>query len=81
MRRHLKTTACGKLLVEAMQSSRDFNPVLAAILSFFIPGLGQIYKGQIIAGLLYFFGVPFLFCCGVGIVLHIISVVDAASSA
>lgn len=28
------------------------NPGLAAILSFFIPGLGQIYNGQIGKGLL-----------------------------
>lgn len=29
------------------------NLGLAAVLSFFIPGLGQIYKGQILRGLVY----------------------------
>lgn len=27
---------------------------LAAVLSFFCPGLGQIYKGQIVRGFIYF---------------------------
>jgi TM2 domain-containing membrane protein YozV len=32
-----------------MQPSK--NPGLAAVLSFFVPGLGQIYNGQIAKGL------------------------------
>ena len=30
------------------------NPILAAILSFFIPGLGQFYAGDLSKGILYF---------------------------
>ena len=33
---------------------RTWNPGTAAVLSFFIPGLGQLYKGQILDGFLYF---------------------------
>lgn len=29
------------------------NPILAAILSFFIPGLGQAYAGDIKKGIIY----------------------------
>jgi len=28
------------------QTERGWNPGVAAVLSFFIPGLGQLYKGQ-----------------------------------
>ncbi|KKG08810.1 hypothetical protein EO95_13750 [Methanosarcina sp. 1.H.T.1A.1] len=30
------------------------NPGIAAVLSFFIPGLGQIYNGQIMKGIIFF---------------------------
>lgn len=30
------------------------NPILAAILSFFIPGLGQAYAGDIKKGIIFF---------------------------
>ena len=34
---------------------RTWNPGAAAVMSFFIPGLGQLYKGQILDGIAYFF--------------------------
>ncbi|HEY9206096.1 MAG TPA: zinc-ribbon domain-containing protein [Candidatus Methanoperedens sp.] len=38
------------------------NPGLAAIASFFIPGLGQVYNGEILKGLIFMFisGIFFL---------------------
>jgi TM2 domain-containing membrane protein YozV len=36
------------------------NPGYAAVFSFFWPGLGQIYNGQILKGLLFF--VAMIFC-------------------
>ncbi|MDV0443492.1 DUF5683 domain-containing protein [Methanorbis rubei] len=33
---------------------RHKSPFLALILSFFIPGLGQVYNGQILKGIGYF---------------------------
>lgn len=64
------------------------NPGIAALLSFLLPGLGQIYNGQIITGFVYlalaipigvlcFFIVGFIFA----IPLWIISVYDAYHTA
>jgi hypothetical protein len=40
-----------------------FDP-FAALLSYLIPGLGQVYQGRITKGLLFFFGLYFLFFYG-----------------
>lgn len=34
------------------------EPMLAGILSFIVPGVGQIYNGQIIAGILWLIFTP-----------------------
>jgi TM2 domain-containing membrane protein YozV len=34
------------------------DPVLAGILSFLIPGVGQLYNGQILAGILWLIFTP-----------------------
>jgi len=34
------------------------DPVLAGILSFLIPGVGQLYNGQILAGILWLILTP-----------------------
>jgi len=58
-----------------------WSPGLAAVLSFFLPGLGQLYKGQIINGIVWFFMVM----CGYaalilpGVVLHFFCVLGALS--
>ncbi len=58
-----------------------WSPGLAAVLSFFVPGLGQLYKGQIINGLVWFclVGVGYLALVVPGLVLHFFCVVGAAS--
>ncbi len=33
---------------------RRFSPVLAGVMSFFVPGLGQLYKGQFLGAVLWF---------------------------
>lgn len=38
-----------------MESSKDLNPGTAAVLSFVFSGLGQLYNGQIIKGLVVIF--------------------------
>jgi TM2 domain-containing membrane protein YozV len=57
------------------------NPVLAAVLSFFIPGLGQIYNGQTKKGLI-FLGVDLLDTIltpfGIGIITGLAVAVYAA---
>jgi hypothetical protein len=34
----------------------DKNPAIAALLSFFVPGLGNIYAGRVLGGILWFIG-------------------------
>lgn len=62
--------------------------VLAAICSFFIPGLGQLVQGRILAALLFFLftsacyalaaTVIFIFMWIPGVLLHLWSIIDAA---
>lgn len=52
------------------------NPLLAAILSFFIPGVGQIYNGRIIVGIIWLLvtGVSWIGSAGtLGWIVHIIA--------
>jgi TM2 domain-containing membrane protein YozV len=62
--------------------------VLAAICSFFIPGLGQLVQGRILAAILFFFlvtvnyslaatGILF-FMALFGFIFHIWAIIDAA---
>jgi TM2 domain-containing membrane protein YozV len=50
-------------LAESRQQNAKQTHGMPALLSFFIPGLGQIVKGQILKGILAFIGV------GLGIVM------------
>jgi TM2 domain-containing membrane protein YozV len=58
-----------------------WNPAVAALLSLFFPGLGQIYKGQLLNGLAWIFFVTLGYICFIvpGLVLHLCCVVGAAS--
>ena len=44
------------------------NPGIAAVLSFFIPGLGQIYDGEIIIGIAFFIIELLLIIVGVSLI-------------
>jgi len=55
--------------------------VIAAIASFFIPGLGQLVQGRIFAALFFFIlaGAIHLFTLGLlGWVGHVVAAIDAA---
>lgn len=52
--------------------------VLAALISLFIPGLGQICQGRILRGVFYFFTSLALWVVFFGWVIAIISCIDAA---
>ncbi len=55
--------------------------VIAALCSFFIPGLGQIVQGRVLAALLFFIGagvVWFISFGTLGWIIHIWACVDAA---
>jgi TM2 domain-containing membrane protein YozV len=53
---------------------------VAAVLSFFIPGLGQVYKGQVISGVVWLMLVPigYLLFIIPGLVLHFLCVWGAS---
>jgi len=59
---------------------RRWSPGVAAILSFFIPDLGQMYKGQILNGVAWLIIVPvgYLMFIIPGSILHICCIIGAA---
>lgn len=56
-----------------------WSPGIAAVLSFFIPGLGQLYKGQIINAIAWFVFVPvgYFFFFIPGLILHLFCIIGA----
>jgi TM2 domain-containing membrane protein YozV len=52
--------------------------VLAAVCSFFIPGLGQLTQGRILMALIQFVLAGLLWWILLGWIIHLWSVVDAA---
>jgi hypothetical protein len=86
----IKCKHCGEFLNTSVENrmeevtegiQRKWNPGVAGLLSFLIPGAGQIYKGNVGAG----FGWLIVVIIGYwlfilpGIILHIICIVNAAS--
>jgi TM2 domain-containing membrane protein YozV len=65
----------------ANQPREMWNPALAAILSFFIPGVGQMYKGAVGAGILWLIFTPlgYILLIIPGIIMHVICIINAAS--
>jgi TM2 domain-containing membrane protein YozV len=52
--------------------------VLAALCSFFIPGLGQLLQGRVMAALIQFVLAGLLWFVLLGWIVHIWSIIDAA---
>lgn len=52
--------------------------VLAAICSFFIPGLGQLVQGRPFKGLLHFVLAALLWLIFLGWIVHLWSIIEAA---
>jgi TM2 domain-containing membrane protein YozV len=65
----------------SLAQSHNWSPGVAAVLSFFVPGLGHMYKGQILEGLfwLLFVVVGYFLLIVPGLVLHLICIFSAAS--
>lgn len=63
------------------QRYQKWSPGVAAVLSFFIPGVGQIYKGDILSGILWLIIVPigYFLLIVPGLILHLICIITAAS--
>ena len=60
-----------------MQQGSTAN-VIAALASFFIPGLGQLLQGRAMAALFYFILTAVLWMVALGWLVHIIACFDAA---
>jgi hypothetical protein len=60
---------------------RRFSPAAAAALSFFLPGVGQIYSGRVPQGIGWMLatGLGYLLFLVPGLILHICCVVNAAA--
>ncbi len=52
--------------------------VIAALASFFIPGLGQVLQGRVLAGLFHFLVAAVLWFFFLGWLAHLWSAIDAA---
>jgi TM2 domain-containing membrane protein YozV len=70
-----------QLVVVTHPPLQRWSPGLAAVLSFFVPGLGQLYKGQILNGIVWFFlvGMGYVALILPGLVLHFFCVLAALS--
>jgi len=64
-----------------MSDANQYSKGSAAVLSFVIPGLGQIYKGQIFNGLAWFVftGLGYFLFIVPGLILHILCILGASS--
>ena len=68
-------------VVIAEQKYRRWSQGVAALLSFVIPGAGQIYKGNVFRGLLWFVIVAagYFLLVLPGIILHLLCILAAAT--
>jgi TM2 domain-containing membrane protein YozV len=59
---------------------RKWSPGIAALLSFLIPGAGQLYKGHVIRGLIWFVitGIGYFLLFVPGLILHTICIISAS---
>ncbi len=75
--------SCGAPITRSQLLRRDsgFSPVLALLLSV-VPGVGHIYRGKPLRGILWFFGVSFAYAANppLGVLIHFICAANAAFS-
>ena len=64
-----------------LRTEPGFSPILALVLSI-VPGVGQIYRGKPLRGILWFFGVSLAYGAGppLGILIHLICAANATFS-
>ncbi|MBL7699484.1 MAG: TM2 domain-containing protein [Chitinophagaceae bacterium] len=67
--------------LQNVQRERKWSPGVAALLSFLIPGAGQLYKGNVMSGLLWFVftGIGYFLLFVPGLILHFFCIIAAAS--
>jgi len=52
--------------------------VIAAVCSFFIPGLGQLVQGRLVLAVIMFVAASLLWLIWLGWIIHLWSILDAA---
>jgi TM2 domain-containing membrane protein YozV len=65
-------------MLARMASQGSAGNVIAALASFFIPGLGQLLQGRIIKAILMFVLAAVLWWFLLGWIIHLWSIIDAA---
>jgi hypothetical protein len=80
-----KCPECHEFLDDSLRETRTpsrSSPGAAAVMSFLLPGLGQVYTGRILAGLFWLCLTPLGYlCCFPGVILHVLCIFDAVSGA
>lgn len=66
-------------IATAVPQQQSGGNVIAAIASFFIPGLGQLAQGRFLAGVFAFIAAFFMWLALLGWIVHILAALDAAS--
>lgn len=61
-----------------MAAPGSMGNVVAALASFFIPGLGQLLQGKLIRALIMFVSAAILWWIWMGWIIHLWSIIDAA---
>lgn len=61
-----------------MSGQGSAGNVLAALCSFFIPGLGQLVQGRVLKALIMFVMAGVLWVVLLGWIIHLWSIIDAA---
>ena len=61
-----------------MQGQGSASNVIAALCSFFIPGLGQLVQGRLLMAILHFVLAGVLWLIFLGWIIHLWSIIDAA---
>ena len=61
-----------------MQGQGSAGNVIAALCSFFIPGLGQLVQGRLLMAILHFVLAGVLWIIFLGWIIHLWSIIDAA---
>jgi TM2 domain-containing membrane protein YozV len=64
--------------IEAMAGQGSAGNVLAALCSFFIPGLGQLLQGRLVMAIVQFCLAAILWFVLLGWIIHLWSILDAA---
>ena len=62
----------------AIESQGSTGNVIAAVCSFFIPGLGQLVQGRLVAAAVQFVLAALLWFVMLGWLVHLYSIIDAA---